>query len=219
MVVSIIVILLSILLPALRRTRETTRAISCGNNLKQIGNGICMYSNDYDEWMPISSPNAINNWKFEIAHYMGAKVNDAYDTSLGKGVFRCPSWKDKAGVGVAYQSGYGWNCGFSGNNFGYKESSATRGRVKITSVNVPTETIICGDTTDWYGSGSGWWDYCYMYHPSCSNPVVFPAPPVGNRHSKGICALWADFHVERKSQMELMNGVDGNNNWYYQRQK
>jgi prepilin-type processing-associated H-X9-DG protein len=43
--------------------------------------------------------------------------------------------------------------------------------------------------------------------------------PVGKRHGKGVNMFWADGHVEWKSQLELLNGLNGDLDWYYKRIK
>ena len=48
-VIAIIAILAAILFPVFAQAREKARAISCISNTKQIGLGLIMYSQDYDE--------------------------------------------------------------------------------------------------------------------------------------------------------------------------
>lgn len=51
-VIAIIAILAAILFPVFSRARENARRASCISNLKQIGLGIMMYTQDYDEQLP-----------------------------------------------------------------------------------------------------------------------------------------------------------------------
>jgi prepilin-type N-terminal cleavage/methylation domain-containing protein/prepilin-type processing-associated H-X9-DG protein len=52
-VIAIIAILAAILFPVFAQARDKARSASCLSNLKQIGNGAMMYSQDYDEkWVP-----------------------------------------------------------------------------------------------------------------------------------------------------------------------
>jgi prepilin-type N-terminal cleavage/methylation domain-containing protein/prepilin-type processing-associated H-X9-DG protein len=51
-VIAIIAILAAILFPVFAQARERARAISCVSNLKQIGLGLMMYVQDYDETLP-----------------------------------------------------------------------------------------------------------------------------------------------------------------------
>jgi len=53
-VIAIISILASILFPVFARARENARRASCLSNLKQIGIGVMMYVQDYDETYPAS---------------------------------------------------------------------------------------------------------------------------------------------------------------------
>jgi prepilin-type N-terminal cleavage/methylation domain-containing protein/prepilin-type processing-associated H-X9-DG protein len=55
-VIAIIAILAAILFPVFAQARERARAISCVSNLKQIGLGLMMYVQDYDETLPVAFP-------------------------------------------------------------------------------------------------------------------------------------------------------------------
>ncbi|MEE9605137.1 MAG: prepilin-type N-terminal cleavage/methylation domain-containing protein, partial [Candidatus Scalindua sp.] len=50
--IAIIGILAGILLPTLSKARESGRRVSCVSNLKQIGLGLIMYSNENNETYP-----------------------------------------------------------------------------------------------------------------------------------------------------------------------
>jgi len=51
-VIAIIAILAAILFPVFARAREKARQTSCASNLKQLGLGMLMYVQDYDECFP-----------------------------------------------------------------------------------------------------------------------------------------------------------------------
>lgn len=51
-IISIIAILASMLLPALKKAKEQSKKILCLSNLKQCGTGIVLYASDYDGFAP-----------------------------------------------------------------------------------------------------------------------------------------------------------------------
>lgn len=220
-VIAIIAILASMLLPALKRARAKAKEISCASNLSQIMKGISMYANDWDAWMPISTADGgnMNNWKLEISEYMGVAASSISDYEpLNTGVFHCPSFNPPDDVPMSNWSGYGWNCSFSSSvrAFGYSDASDSwRTRMRISSVTMPSETIVCGDTTDWLSGATNYWDYSYMVNPSINGASFAPNPVIGNRHSGGINAAWADGHSGWKLQSELMSGKNGDVDWYF----
>ena len=59
-VIAIIAILAAILFPVFAQAREKARATSCLSNMKQIGTGIMMYVQDYDESMPLAVGSVTN---------------------------------------------------------------------------------------------------------------------------------------------------------------
>ncbi|OGV47392.1 MAG: hypothetical protein A2017_05290 [Lentisphaerae bacterium GWF2_44_16] len=60
-VISIIILLISILLPALKNARNTAYAIVCANRLKEIGITLNYYDNDSSGWFPTVGSHA-NGW-------------------------------------------------------------------------------------------------------------------------------------------------------------
>ena len=51
-VIAIIAILAAILFPVFAQAREKARQVACTSNLKQLGNAMLMYAQDYDETFP-----------------------------------------------------------------------------------------------------------------------------------------------------------------------
>ncbi len=222
-VIAIIAILAAMLLPALNKVREKAKAIQCVGNLKQIGIGIISYGDNCHGWAPVSnnSNGQAYRWRYEIYPYITGtdlKVWSPADLTSSKiklivsGIFACPS---KNNQGTLEDSGYGWNRGDStvlGMGFGYSEESSANPRRKLSEVKYPSESIISGDTTDWWTDGN--WSLTYLLPPTFAWAAT---PPAGNRHQKGINGVWADGHVEWKQQSEMLKGKNNNNCWYYMR--
>ena len=81
-VISIIVILVSMLLPALNKAREGTRKIACKGNFKQLGLAESLYANDNAGWIiPFGkAPWGTAVWKTEprfFLAYLGSKSGNA----------------------------------------------------------------------------------------------------------------------------------------------
>jgi len=103
-VIAIIAILAAILFPVFARAREKARMSSCLSNMKQLGLGIMMYVQDYDETLCLNShPCCISdftryangdasaaNWIVEIVPY----VKNA-------AIFECPSARNAWGGTVS----------------------------------------------------------------------------------------------------------------------
>lgn len=80
-VIAIISILAAMLLPVLGRAREQARRTSCKNNLKQLGLGLLMYSNDYDGAFPTG----------QGSHMADLTLLWSTDYVRDPNVFECPS--------------------------------------------------------------------------------------------------------------------------------
>lgn len=110
-VIAIIAILAAILFPVFAQARDKARSASCLSNQKQLGLGIIMYSQDYDECIPLTTAN-INNqwlWNFTMVVPPGWSSQTTHPAVLGSpytwcnslqpylknyGIMKCPSGVD-----------------------------------------------------------------------------------------------------------------------------
>lgn len=97
-VISIIAVLAAILFPVFARARENARRTSCLSNLKQIGLGVMMYVQDYDEKYPMRSMGAtatasVSPWGRSSTSRWWMELMDPYVKS--KQLFYCPSSFDR----------------------------------------------------------------------------------------------------------------------------
>lgn len=109
-VIAIIAILAAILFPVFAKVREKARATACTSNMKQIGTGIMMYVQDYDEIMPMAGSFGPYNTAIpqETAPYV-QKVNNFSPNTAG--IWKCPDDNitplnngNPANTGVIHQS-------------------------------------------------------------------------------------------------------------------
>jgi prepilin-type N-terminal cleavage/methylation domain-containing protein/prepilin-type processing-associated H-X9-DG protein len=99
-VIAIIAILAAILFPVFAQAREKARAISCLSNEKNIGTGILMYAQDYDEtiipwWTGVAeyagqSPRE-RTWVWKIQPYI-KNGNIVAGQQRPNGIMQCPSF-------------------------------------------------------------------------------------------------------------------------------
>jgi prepilin-type processing-associated H-X9-DG protein len=61
-VISIIALLISMLLPSLKRARDQAKAIKCGAQLHGLGRGLHTYGIENDEWIPGRNTTGLETW-------------------------------------------------------------------------------------------------------------------------------------------------------------
>lgn len=154
-VIAIIAILAAILFPVFAQAREKARQTACLSNLKQIGNALTMYVQDYDESLPrafsggtIASPG--RDWATDLIPYIKAgDVSDAAQVAstdpnlyksrpdlftANKPFYQCPSKAESRDT-------RGFRRGYAYNNW----LTLATGSIALSDISTPTEHLAFGE--------------------------------------------------------------------------
>ncbi len=196
-VIAIIALLMGILMPVLRKTKEQGKDVVCRNNLKQIGLAANFYAGEYDLFIPRSAEwgGDIKPWFQLFMPFLAQKaINDDYRTVK---IFRCPSYPNKEQTVCFVVNGWGGN-----RNGGEMQRTPT----KLTECPRPAAIIYLADNED------GYWrtiikkatdrdvTRCDVFRPSHlpnsdSHDITGGRRVAQARHKKGCNALYLDWHV------------------------
>jgi prepilin-type N-terminal cleavage/methylation domain-containing protein/prepilin-type processing-associated H-X9-DG protein len=130
-VIAIISILASILFPVFARARENARRAGCLSNMKQIGLGVMMYVQDYDEKYP---PSAYDTAASDVSAYWFGFIQPYIKSTQ---VFQCPS----SGSTSRFDRNYGANQ----NLFTYKPNGSSVNVVSMAAVASTSKTYMIMD--------------------------------------------------------------------------
>lgn len=106
-VIAVIALLISIILPAIGKTRLTAQNVICQNNLRQIGLGMQMYLNDqkdprYIDMFPFLPGKEVNpvsgSHDFRAHRWNVMRVLESYMGGKSQGSFTCPSARGASSV-------------------------------------------------------------------------------------------------------------------------
>ena len=185
-VISIIGILAALLLPALSTARQEAQKIVCISNLRQIGNTLVIYTNDYNGVCPFASGEI--RWCQTDADYgTPGWMEQLYDYVNDKKLYSCPANREFREYSY-----------FLGVRAAYKEANDSFASVRIGRIMYSSAFVLSGDTTR---DGNAPTNFNYYdcdkddYTQNCVGGVgaVWTGWKV---HMRGQNILFADGHVE-----------------------
>jgi prepilin-type N-terminal cleavage/methylation domain-containing protein len=204
-VIAIIAILASMLLPALARAKEHSRAVICSSNIRQLGIAANVYCNDMGRY-----PSMLN-WVYAVsATTADVSTGLLYPYVKSKSIYLCPT--DKAQLDAAQKlpvltparaHSYAFNCMMCHAHDSIKCWAPSKTIFFLEATNLSTSGRI-------YMTG--------MVSPPSGSAVPFPFGIPGipaTRHNQRAFMLMADIHVEKmkKKQFDLA-GQSDKQFWY-----
>lgn len=201
-VIGIIALLIAILLPSLRRARQSAQSVACMSNERQVGIAIQQYLHDSKgQYMPYYSL-SIGAWYRRLVADPDVWPNNARGYLPGYDVFFCPAYEHvrsltnpylpgETGVQYAVRRGYisyGMNMGLTND---YRQAGYPEIVAKFTQLKKPTDTIVLVDAEHpVYRYG------LFYVHPYYIAPASFDYGAPALRHPNASAnVLWADGHV------------------------
>ncbi len=195
-VIAIIAILAAILFPVFARAREKARQANCQSNLKQIGLGILMYAQDYDE---LTTPTYMYNpwgsnllWWEDLIQPYTKNYQLVICPSANPGwayTYARPPWP-----GVPNPLMWSYTANNNGGNQAPVPMPSQGGTALAKIADVAGTILICESTN------RELWDY--------TRTDAFAADGTGDidrRHNDGCNWLFADGHVKFMKRSEQRN--------------
>ncbi|MCI0498507.1 MAG: type II secretion system GspH family protein [Planctomycetales bacterium] len=223
-VIAIIALLLSVIMPALRKVKEQAKAAVCQTRVRQLTMGAILYAGENDNlFFPVIDAQ-FQYWYYKIAPYLSAReFSDQSNASAGQSegameVLRCPVTKNREQTGNSWAGSANYNWKFVGTqgSFGMnmwltpKGSWSETGIVKADHVNFFTRLSeatgrvpVFADSA-WVGS----WPYSESLAPTVSeldsdtlsldhSPPYFMKRFCIDRHGMAVNIGFVDNSTER----------------------
>ncbi|MCC6422334.1 MAG: prepilin-type N-terminal cleavage/methylation domain-containing protein [Phycisphaerales bacterium] len=190
-VIGIIALLISILMPALNKARQSSLQVACASNMRQLGVAMSLYCAENKNWFPpnVLLPERPGNywWPSRLYYYLNRNIE----------VFRCPAADESeiiTGYGTwielpTYPMRFFPLC-YAANIYVGHDMNVGQDPIKITQITKAPETVWLIDSKSVpSGSTAGINTAPFNSHPT---DVV---PYNSYRHSNRINVLFVDGHV------------------------
>lgn len=223
-VIAIIALLLSVLLPALKKVKETARCTICRTHLRGIGLAILAYLEDHNHRSYDSSNSNRFDWFDTTGHYLSPDDGDAYwavaykDYADDPRVFGCPSWMNVGELiypsldpKAHHYAGYGLNEYFSDRKISeIKQTSAfliTHDHVEPKMEGDSRDMLFIENAatnlTQYRQNGSRAEHYWGIFRHNKRNPTLDDQanaasriPQINDNPNGLLNTLWLDGHVD-----------------------
>lgn len=196
-VIAIIALLAALLLPALRRSLESARQLTCTNQLAQLGVATTVYLGEAHNFFPYGSTSAGKGWcdrtepLATISGYDGMADKDYYRWNAAT-LFNCPSSDLR-------EPPTGFWCDFAANKGIFRPHTWAPNR-RMSEVSPAGDKVLMFDAKSMakpadggYGTLNTGWEFT----------VSWPQNIWTGRHLGGFNVLWADCHVSSRSMGDL----------------
>jgi prepilin-type N-terminal cleavage/methylation domain-containing protein/prepilin-type processing-associated H-X9-DG protein len=223
-VIAIIAILAAILFPVFAQARERARQTSCLSNSKQLSIALTMYTQDYDERLPMYQfPNPSGGptygWQWAMMPYLKStqvlicpSAEKICDISSASSSYDPTYANPGAGLGSgSYGYNYAYLGTYSGSAPNYTYTTHTLAEIDVTS-----RTVAFTEITSIMGTGAAY--YPSLWNTSRSNACTagsLAGKQFATRHMGGNNVVFTDGHAKwmRPDQLEVYDGHPGN--WWF----
>jgi len=212
-VIAVIALLVSILVPSLKKAKDLAENVICISNCKTVGTAFVMYAADYNQhYVQGGDP---LDWNATVAVMWDEKLEPYLDPNT----LTCPSQLERSNSATLIDRGYGYNVWFIywDDSHGPEPDHGTDASVGRHTTPVPAkvvanpaETLLVLDRG--LATYFGWWQGAdHAANLLDINETNITWGPTLKRHDGRVNVLLADHHVENMDPADTL-GAGGH--WY-----
>jgi prepilin-type N-terminal cleavage/methylation domain-containing protein/prepilin-type processing-associated H-X9-DG protein len=196
-VIAIIAILAAILFPVFAQARAKARQTACLSNMKQIGTGLTLYAQDWDETLPLND--YIGNGLGPLPGWRDPRAGDSWCSGIypyvkNLQIYVCPE-------ALLYRDGSVWQSPdrIEDGAVSYLMNYVTRGRA-LAAIPAPADLVFLHE-------GDRRWRVCHC-RPEPETPtsrfyIEINRDFYDTRHNEGSTLLFCDGHAKWRKKSSL----------------